>query len=467
MKEIIPQIKRLGKAASSKVLFAAALLEKGDAEQAIAECRVALELNPRLAQAHLLLGTIYKELGRFDEAEKVLKAAVELDPYNALRLLSELYLDDDRLEEALEARLAAIEREADNAGDFVRLGEIYHELGSHEKSAQALRHALRLDPQAGVVHHKLALALLAMGRDEEAMAELGEALRLNPGFALSHILLGDLYAARREYEAAVAQYREALQHNPKMADVYFKLSELHFAIGEYQFAVLGYRMALFLRPKYPEAHHRLGNIYHHYGQYDLALRQYHAALALHPGYARALADAGDAHLMLEEHRQATESYRAALALEHRNCERADALAAEGKLLEAVSHYRQELALSPEAIAPETVAGKLPFPAGPGEAEKRKEPRFLLKMPVDVRKGPREYIQATVVNVSSKGMLLETAHDLVPGSELEILTTIEHDRQKISLRGKVARNIETEGQEAKRFGISLVDDHGEWEDIMKP
>jgi tetratricopeptide (TPR) repeat protein len=104
------------------------LLRKGETQKAIGQFLKAVELDPRLADAHNNLGVLYHQAGDFDAAIAEFTAAVHADPF-----YSEAYL---------------------NMGNSLRKKREF------DKAIGALREALRLDPQCVDCHFNLGVAEL-------------------------------------------------------------------------------------------------------------------------------------------------------------------------------------------------------------------------------------------------------------------------------------------------------------------
>ena len=80
MADFLPRVKILGRGPQSKLALASALIEQGNAPQAISECRAALKLNPCYATAYMVLAGVYADLGQYQEAIEVAGKALDNDP---------------------------------------------------------------------------------------------------------------------------------------------------------------------------------------------------------------------------------------------------------------------------------------------------------------------------------------------------------------------------------------------------
>lgn len=120
--------------------------------------------DPTHVAAHFFLGTLKLDKGQSDEAERLLRRALELDP--------------------------AVGGVHNNLGNL---------LAAQGKAEEAIRHyrlAIEADPRHPIVRHNLAMALAGQGRIEEAMRALEEELLIAPGARPSRELLEKLSSLR-------------------------------------------------------------------------------------------------------------------------------------------------------------------------------------------------------------------------------------------------------------------------------
>jgi tetratricopeptide (TPR) repeat protein len=174
-------------------------LEGGNLEEAVAEARTALSLNPRYDPAEELLALALFRLARYDEALAVCDrrlAARQPAPsawYLQARTLERLY----RIAESLAAYAAAL---AAHPGDEILRGAAELALLAHpEEAAPVLRQRL--------VGYRLERAASFLGayRPRKAEAECRLALRLDPDNAAARRLLSELALSEGRIEAYVAE----------------------------------------------------------------------------------------------------------------------------------------------------------------------------------------------------------------------------------------------------------------------
>jgi tetratricopeptide (TPR) repeat protein len=121
-------------------------LEATSAEEAQSAYRRALEIDPRMADAHLNLGKLDHEAGRFDEAETHYRATAQLAsadavPYFNLGVLLE---DLKRPREAVECYKQSLARNPDFADAHYNLGLLLENLGNKKEAFAHLRAARKL-----------------------------------------------------------------------------------------------------------------------------------------------------------------------------------------------------------------------------------------------------------------------------------------------------------------------------------
>jgi len=140
-----------------------ALLQQGNASEAITQYEQALRLRPDYAEAHNNLGNALLQQGKVPEAIMQYEQALRLRPDYA---------------------------EAHN-----NLATVLFQLGKMEEASGHFEQAVRLNPKFVEAHYNLALALEQMGRVHEAIEHYEQVVRLKPDFAEAQKALTRLQAA--------------------------------------------------------------------------------------------------------------------------------------------------------------------------------------------------------------------------------------------------------------------------------
>ena len=170
-------------------------------DEAIANYRKALVLQPDLAEAHNNLGSALVSQGRVDEALASYKNAVASRP--------------------------------DYAEAHSNLGLAYQELGKLNDALSSFEEALRITQDTAEIHYKHGNVLHKLGRQNEAMVSYRRALDLQPNYAEAHNNLGVLFWEIGLFQKALKSYHSALQIQP-----YFKWAwhNSRYAIKALQFS---------------------------------------------------------------------------------------------------------------------------------------------------------------------------------------------------------------------------------------
>lgn len=107
-----------------------------------------VDANFKLGESAGYLATSLNELGKTEEADKVLQDAVKKEPKNIELLISMInfYIDTDRSADAEKALVAAIELDPTNTALIYTSGNIYEQLEKMDEAEAAYKKTLELDP---------------------------------------------------------------------------------------------------------------------------------------------------------------------------------------------------------------------------------------------------------------------------------------------------------------------------------
>ena len=195
----------------------------GEPDNAIAEYREALKINPNNVQAHLKLGFLfYNVKGKVKEGIAHLEKAIKIQPDNALvhhdlgmALLHQRKFDPavKHLSEALRRMPQGLDKQYNAVNMHHNLGLALFYNGKFRESAAHLDQAVRLAPDNGKIHYDLAAALAAEGKSDNALSHYGKAVSLKPDVDKSpilHELLAESYAKAGQFRKAILSAEKAL-----------------------------------------------------------------------------------------------------------------------------------------------------------------------------------------------------------------------------------------------------------------
>jgi tetratricopeptide (TPR) repeat protein len=129
-------------------------------------------LNPNHVNARLWYGIMLLNLGRFEEARAQFLTGLEADPFSGT-LRGNLATCDffaGRLDDAIRAMRADVEREPDRAVNYLDLGRVYIQQGDYKNGIETLRRARALAGDDPLFDAVLGYGLARAGQRTEAEA---------------------------------------------------------------------------------------------------------------------------------------------------------------------------------------------------------------------------------------------------------------------------------------------------------
>jgi tetratricopeptide (TPR) repeat protein len=227
-----------------------ALWRQGQLDEAMAEYRRAIELDPKGASSHYKLGICWHARGRLDEAMAENRRAIELDPKGgaAHNGLGMCWQARGRLDEAMAEYRRAIELDPKASWAHCQLGICLQARGRLDEATAEYRRAIELDPKASWAHHQLGICLQGRGRLDEATAAYRRAIELDPKGATAHHRLGTCWQARGRLDEAMAEYRRAIELDPGGGLGHETLAEALLRSGRFAEARTAIRRALDVLP---------------------------------------------------------------------------------------------------------------------------------------------------------------------------------------------------------------------------
>ncbi len=245
--------------AAAQTNYGYALLERGQAAEALGHFEQAVAIRPSYAKARLNLGVGLASVGRSDEAIVQYREALRLDPtYVAVHYdLGLEFAEHDRLDEAIAAYREAIRLDPGDAKAENGLGLVLARAGRFEEAVGHYQAALAVEPGLSVVHNNLAIALERLERNDEALAQYREAVRLAPDEARAHANLAAVLGGSRRFAEAASEYQEALRLRPDLQEIHLSLGDVLLELAREADADAQYRLALAGRPGWAAAETRL------------------------------------------------------------------------------------------------------------------------------------------------------------------------------------------------------------------
>jgi len=210
---------------------------------------------------------------------------------------------------SIEAAERAVKEHPDSAQAYYGLSVAFAEHGRRREAIQAVKDAIRVDPNFENGYVQLA-NFLQVGPDHESEAidVLKQALKLEPRDFRAKTMLADLYSRSRHFEEAVELYEEAIKENPGWDLVCTELGRYYAELGKYDEAEATYKQLIEKRPSEVNAYIGMGNLYMKVGLTAEAIAALKHAETLSPRHfevhfalGMAYAKSGDMKSALEEY----------------------------------------------------------------------------------------------------------------------------------------------------------------------
>ena len=184
-------------------------------------------------QAHLEAGRRLLAQNRPDEAVAEFRQALYLQPDSAEthRALTLALFDKRDLDGATAEYRQAIRLGPEDAGAHVNLGLALYVKDDLDGAIAEYREAVRLNPKDPNSHFLLGNALAKKPDLEACITELRDAVRLRPDFAEAHDNLGSALEQKKDLHSALEQYEIAHSLEPHNVDYRFHYEHLSHALG--------------------------------------------------------------------------------------------------------------------------------------------------------------------------------------------------------------------------------------------
>jgi predicted O-linked N-acetylglucosamine transferase (SPINDLY family) len=263
-----------------------------------------------------LLGVSESQSGRHEEADRLLKRALVLDPRSAVlhsdrgAVLREL----KRLDEALASCDQALELDPNFAQAFANRGNVLCDLGRYEEAVASHDQAIALKPDYPEAFSNRSNALRALSRPNEALASCERAIALRPSYAEAiHNRATALYDLRR-YEEAVASHDAALSIKPDCGDIWSSRGDALYLLERYDEALANFDKAVAINPDLATAWLGRANILIRTNRSVEAIAACNKALDISSNNARALTQLGQCYASQSDTEQAVACFDRALAI---------------------------------------------------------------------------------------------------------------------------------------------------------
>jgi tetratricopeptide (TPR) repeat protein len=272
------------------VNLGAVRMQSGEAKEAEAAFRKAIELDPALVNARLAYANFLWAAERPTEAEAVIKEALAKDPRHLLanRMLAVLYVTTRRTKEA-EQPLKVVADVSKTSAAVFQLADYYVSVGRTKDAANLLA-PLSKDPSTfAEAESRLAAMDYSAGRTAEAHTRLDAVVARMPTYAPVLVMKTQWQTRENNLDEALASGRAATVSDPQSAAAHFALAVVHDRRREVADAVKSYNEVLRLNPRAAAAQVELSRLSLISGERTDAMRYAEAARQTEPASLEARA----------------------------------------------------------------------------------------------------------------------------------------------------------------------------------
>jgi protein O-GlcNAc transferase len=222
--------------------------------------------------------------GRYGEAEAFARALIARFPGQGFgwKALGGALQKQERLEEALAAKLESVRLLPDDIEAYNNLGTAYIKLDRPEQAEAAYRAALALQPEYPTAISGLGITLQKLGRLAEAEAHCRRALELRPIFADASNNLGIVLYETGRFVEAEASYRQALEADPVDGNAWNNLGITLQKLNRLTEAMAAHGRAIELQPSCADAYINLAGCLQQQGRSAEAEACYRRAIEIAP-----------------------------------------------------------------------------------------------------------------------------------------------------------------------------------------
>jgi tetratricopeptide (TPR) repeat protein len=362
--DAIPLLESGLKLAPQQVDLHAALGESyfmsGKIEKAIAEFQQLIDLDPS-ARSYAFMGLCYRQLGRFDEAQKYFQEGLKKDPHSAVCLFNLGYIQERKGNHAEAEKLfqEALRANPQNSDALLELANLRIAASRYAEAAELLRRFVRVARSPSAGYYKLAMVERSLHQPEQAQRDLSVFQTLSKNaptgpYPFQHLF--DYLDTRSKLSVAektqldLSDVSHQIEVNPDQPENLYLLAENYLKLGNVEEA----RKAITQMDQLSAGDYRaetgIGVLFAHYHLYDDAIQHFVAAQKANPDSDDVKFDLADAYFRKGQYSQALDTMQKVSAQGQDDAYLAllgDAKAHLGQTAEAEEIFRNAIRRNPD------------------------------------------------------------------------------------------------------------------------
>ena len=259
-------------------------LENGKIALAKKAIKLGLEQHPTSTNLKLFSVEIYIFENKLDEADEMLNALHELEPKNVEIYIQKanIYSKRDDHAKAIEIFEQALNITEDMADIYSLIGMEYLFLDDFEEAKVNFMKCLELDYEDYSALYNVIYCFDFLDQNEPAIEYLNVYLDRNPYCEVAWHQLGKQYFALKDYGKALASFDFAIISDDVFIGAYIEKGKVLEKLNRYQEAIENYKITLALDDPTSFALLRIGHCYEKLGQQDLAVQHFYKTVEEDP-----------------------------------------------------------------------------------------------------------------------------------------------------------------------------------------
>ena len=236
------------KYADAILLLAEVQVRTGNAAPAITSLQQLLKQQPQIVPAQLLLADAYRIQGSLDGAVQIYRGLEKAYPTNSVLplLLGATLLQQKNIAGARAEFDQALKLAPDNIQALEQVVNLDLTEKQYTAAQQRLQQQIAQNPKSAALQLLMANVMVARGDTNQAESALSKAIELQPDYQQPYLMLAQLYTAANQNQKALADLQAALAKNPRDGSALLLMGMTYEAEKEYKDAGAAYEKLLVL-----------------------------------------------------------------------------------------------------------------------------------------------------------------------------------------------------------------------------